>query len=266
MADELPTGFIDLSAEDYHADRSAVSKSWLDQIDRSPAHLRAYLDGQREETPAMTFGRLVHCAVLEPDLLDDQFAVIPSDINRRTKVGKEEFTAWEKEHAHHTIVTSAQLADAKAIRDSVLRSKAASALLGKGAPEQSVVWIDSQTGERCKARADWLRDSVIVDVKTTQDARPDAFMRSIANYRYDVQAAHYGRGFERERFAFIAVEKTPPYGVAVYLADDTIRERGQEARIRNLETYGQCRESGEWPGYPDIVTGISLPAWARSAA
>lgn len=261
--DGLPLGHIDISADDYHADRSAVSKSWLDRIDRSPAHLKAYLDGYQHETPAMLFGRLVHCAVLEPDLLEQQFAVIPDSINRRTKAGKEEFAAWESEHQHHTIVTAADIDKAMKMRDAVSRNKAACALLGKGDPEQTVVWIDPDTGEKCKARADWLRDSLIVDVKTTQDARPDAFARSIANYRYDVQIAHYGDGFERERFVFIAVEKEPPYAVAVYAADDIIRARGKRARRHNMETYAQCRANNHWPGYDEVIQPIQLPAWAR---
>jgi len=259
---ELELGRISLPAEQYHADRSAVSKGWLDRIDRSPAHLRAYLDGiERPDTPALILGRLVHVAVLEPDLLTQQFVTAPQEINRRTKLGRDEYAAWLKENAHKQVVTESQLDLAVAMRDSVHKNKAARALLGIGDPEQTVVWQNSETGERCKARADWLRDFP-VDVKTTQDARPEPFARSIVSYRYDVQAGHYLEGFEADRFVWIAVEKDPPYACAVYAVDDVIRARGRAARDRNLRTYAECRASNKWPAYPDVINTIELPRWA----
>lgn len=261
MADLTP-GRVDIPADAYHADRSAVSKSWLDRIDRSPAHLKVYLDGYSSDTPALILGRLVHTAVLEPDLITADFVTKPTEINRRTKVGKEEYAAWEKENAHKTIITADQLTLALAIRDSVASNKAAKALLQQGEPEQTVVWEHPDTGVRCKARADWLRENVIVDVKTTLDARPEAFARSIANYRYDVQTSHYEDGFDLDRFVFIAVEKDPPYAVAVYAADDLIRSRGEKARIRNLRTYAECQATDSWPGYDEVIKTIELPRWA----
>lgn len=257
----LEVGRIDVPEDEYHADRSAVSKSWLDRIDRSPAHLRAYLDGKSKDTPTLLLGRLVHCAVLEPDLVFQKF-VVPPDINRRTKAGREEYAAWEAENANRTIVTADQLDLALAIRDSVYHNRAAKALLNDGDPEATVVWKNTDTGELCKARADWLRENVIVDVKTTQDARPEAFARSIANYRYDVQTSHYEEGFDIDRFVFIAVEKDPPYACAVYAADDLIRARGKEARDRNLRTYAECKATDTWPGYEEVIHTIHLPRWA----
>jgi len=262
VSKQLPAGRIDLISDDYHADRSAVSKSWLDRIDRSPAHLRVYLDGQSTETPALILGRLVHSAVLEADSVANEYVTKPTEINRRTKAGKEEYTVWETENQHKTIVTGDQLALALAIRDSVYANKAAKALLSDGDPEATVVWENSETGELCKARADWLRENVIVDVKTTMDARPDAFAKAITNYRYDVQASHYGEGFDLSRFVFIAVEKDPPYAVAVYAADDLIRSRGKESRDRNLRTYAECRAANQWPGYEEVIQTIHLPRWA----
>lgn len=259
---ELQPGMIELDADTYHADRSAVSKSWLDRIDRSPAHLRAYLDGAKKDTPALLLGRLVHTAVLEPDLIDSEFVTTPTDINRRTKDGKAEYAAWQAENDSKTIVTADQFQLAIAIRDSVLKNRAAKTLLQSGNPEQTVVWENTETGEKCKARADWLRENVIVDVKTTIDARPDPFARAIANYRYDVQTSHYEEGFDMNRFVFIAVEKEPPYAVAVYAADDLIRARGKKARDKNLRTYAECKATASWPGYEEVIHTIHLPRWA----
>lgn len=261
----LEPGRLRISAENYHADRSAVSKSWLDRIDRSPAHLRAYLDGlTKADTPALVLGSLTHCAILEPDLLDAVYAVSPR-VDRRTKAGKEVYAEWEASLKGQVIVTADQMEHAKAMRDSVRRNKAARALLSTGDAEETVVWQNSETGELCKARADWLRENVIVDVKTTGDARPAEFAKSIANYRYSCQAAHYCDGFALDRFVFIAIERDPPYACAVYVADEVMRNRGKDDRDRNLRTYAECRASGEWPAYPQVITELSLPRWALGA-
>lgn len=253
---------IDWSAEKYHADRTAVSKSWLDYIHRSPAHLKAYLDGLIQPTPRMAFGTLVHSWVLEPDSIASRYMKIPK-LDRRYKDQKakaEELEAEARERGV-TMVDEETWELASAIRDAVYRHKAAAVILGKGEPEQSVLWTNPETGELCKARADWLRD-FIVDVKTTEDASPDAFAKSIANYRYHVQDAHYREGFERDRFVWIAVEIKPPYAVAVYMDNEDMLALGKAHRDRDLATYVECKEKNEWPGYPEVIQEIHLPRWA----
>ena len=262
MAARLSPGRPDLSASDYHADRSAVSKSWLDLIDRSPTHLKTWMSGESHETPAHLFGRLVHSAVLEPDLLKETYAVAPL-INRRTKAGKAEYAEWRAENASKIVISDEQMRLALAVRDSVYAHQAARALLGHGDSERTVVWRKEDTGELCKARADWLRDSCVIDVKTTLDARPDAFARTVVNYRYEVSTGHYLDEFNLDSHVFIAVEKDPPYAVAVYATDNFIRERGREARDRNLRTYAECRAKDEWPAYPDVIETIEMPLWAK---
>lgn len=253
---------IDWPAEKYHADRSAVSKSWLDHIHRSPAHLRAYLDGLIPSTPRMEFGSLVHAWVLEPDSIASRYLKTPK-FDRRTKAGKAGYEDITQRAAAEglTVVDEETWDLATRIKDAVYGHKAAAAILGKGEPEQSVLWTNGETGELCKARADWLRD-FLVDVKTTEDASPNGFAKSIANYRYHVQDAHYREGFERDRFVWIAVEIKPPFAVAVYADDDDMLALGKAHRDADLSLYAECKAKNEWPGYPEIIQTITLPRWA----
>ena len=245
---------IDWPAEKYHADRTAVSKSWLDHIHRSPAHLRAYLDGLIPSTPRMEFGSLVHAWVLEPDSIESRYMRIPK-IDKRYKAGKEQYAAMEAEAKERglAMIDEQTWASAMRIRDAVYGHKAAAAILGKGEPEQSVLWTNPETGEKCKARADWLRENFIADVKTTQDASPTAFAKSIANYRYHVQDAHYREGFDSPRFVWIAVEIAPPYAVAVYADDDAMLALGQKHRDADLRTYAECKAADHWPDRKSVV-------------
>lgn len=63
-----------------------------------------------------------------------------------------------------------------------------------GHPEVSIFW-DRADGIRCKARFDFLKIRGIGDLKSTRNPLgldfPDNCRRAIANYRYDIQAAHY---------------------------------------------------------------------------
>jgi exodeoxyribonuclease VIII len=248
---------------EYHADREHVSKSWLDQIHRSPAHLKAYLEGLRPPTPEMEFGTLAHVWVLEPDSVESRYLKIPN-LDRRRKADKEKYAELQADAQARnlTMIDEDTWQRASLIRDAVYAHKAAAAILGKGDAEQSVIWVNSETGEPCKARADWLRENFIADVKTTNDASPDAFARSMINYRYCAQHRHYCEGFDSPRLIWIAVEKAPPYAVAVYADSEQIRQRGIVERDPDLRLYAECRAKDEWPGFPEVVQEIALPRWA----
>lgn len=258
-----------------------VSKSNLDLIERSPAHLKHYLDHpeSREETPAMRFGSLVHTAVLEPDLLASEYIVMPEDLKKPTPqqinakkpspATVELLDRWkefEQESSGKTVVDKFDLEASEAMRKAVMEHSKARSLLSIGEPEQSVFWDNRETGVACKARTDWIhghQQSLLVDLKTTNDARPESFIRSILKFRYDVQSAHYTDGFNIDKFVFIAVEKKPPHGVAVYAVDGELFQRGDLARLANLETYAECQATDNWPGYSEKIQTLELPNWAK---
>lgn len=250
--------------KDYYADRTACSKSWLDHIHRSPAHLRAYLDGLIPSTPRMRFGSLVHSWVLEPDSIGSRYIQVPN-LDRRRKADKEAAAILEAqaEEEGKTLVDNEQWEQLQAITSAVYRHPAAAELLRRGEPEQGILWDNPDTSELCKARADWLRENHVVDLKTTSDASPGAFARSMVNYRYPVQAAHYLEGFSLPGFIWIAVEIDPPYGVAVYADSDEILAYGACQRDPDLRLYAECKARNQWPGYPDQVQSIELPRWAK---
>jgi len=248
--------------EQYHAD-PAVSASHLKAVMQSPYHYWArFLDPNRklvEPTAAMRLGSLVHCAVLEPDELLQRYAVAP---DRRTKAGKEQAERIVAEGLEP--VSDSDMALALSMAASVRNHPAAAALLAQGTAEQSFWWDDMPTGLRCKCRPDWYHGITVVDLKTCTDASPAAFASSIAKFGYHIQAAHYLEGlFGAERFVFIAVEKEPPYAVAVYELDHASMAVGRDLRNNALDVISTCKAADLWPGYGDTsVQTLSLPSWA----
>jgi hypothetical protein len=223
----------------------------------------------------MAIGSAVHTHVLELDQWDAQYVVAPAGIDRRTKVGKVEWDVFQTAIGTRTVISREDADLVMRIGRSVLSHPAAAYLLSlPGKAETTHMWIDEISGLQCKCRPDWLVDdgSMIVDLKTTEDASPKAFQQSIAKWRYHVQAAWYLDGIEKatgkrpEQFVFIAVEKKPPYACAVYVADPQMVEIGGQAARADLDKLGLCKAADFWPGYSDQVELINLPPWMQPKA
>lgn len=277
FSDDMTTGGMipGIPINDYHAG-PGVSKSQLGKFAQSPAHYKASLGRVAPESTALRLGRAAHSFILEPDADD---VLVAPDVNKRTKAGREEwelFTA-EAEAAGKTVVTREEMETLRGMRDSVYYHPAAQRLLfahgGRAMVEHSAYWYDLQSGELCRCRPDFLRpDFIAVDLKTTDDASPWAFARSISKFRYYLQAAFYSDGIKAatgekvQSFVFVAVEKAPPYAVAVYQLDDQGVETGRAEYRRLLLDLADCKIKNYWPGYSDRVETISLPKWAVEEA
>jgi len=266
IAGDFTSGLIQADMEAYRK-IPAISQSGLARIARSPAHYIAYMNEQTEPTPAMIFGAAMHAAVFEAKEFAKRYAACPEGMRRdkRTKEYQEFLAANEGK----TILTQEEFAKIDAIQASVGSHPEVSRILSAGAAEQAFLWKDPETGLKCKGRADWLRnDGVIVDLKTCEDASFEGFQRkSLVPSRIHVQAAFYTDamrviGMPSPGFIVIAVEKEPPYAVALYVLDDATIEKGRELYRRDLAVYAECLKTDKWPSYPEQIQTLNLPHYA----
>lgn len=249
-----------MTAADYHASRS-LSKSGLDQLRKSPAHFKAWQDGSAsiETTPAMEFGTAAHMAVLEPELFIQKYK--PFNGDKRTKEGK---AIWQTIlDAGHTPLGAETWDAINYLASAVHAHPSAASLINDIEPETS--WFDNWNGVEVKARLDGIADDYIIDLKTTQDASPAAFAKSVAQFRYHVQAAWYQRITGIKRFVFIAVEKEAPFGVCCYELDQQAIDLGNEIIDAQLATYRECQALNSWPCYSSTIQTLSLPSWAMKS-
>lgn len=267
-----PLGLVDCSNEQYHSG-PGISKSHLDAIaDASPKHYwHKYINPDREPqppTPAMVLGSAIHAAILEPDIFASQYVADPG-ISRRSNAGKAEFEAFQAENRGKTILTDDDFQTCLAVRDAVHTHPVAAGLLQGGVAEQSFYAIDDETGELIKCRTDYLAGDLIVDVKSTEDASPNGFGKSSANFRYPMQVAWYRHvmrmafGEAPPHWVFLATEKKPPYAVGIYFPMPEDVERSMAAARRHLDRIVEHRRSGHWPDYATEVLPLSLPTWWR---
>lgn len=269
----------DMPNNQYHSitmKRETVSKSGLDQVDKSCAHYEYSIENPTEETPALVFGRAFHTMILEPEKVDEDIIVLPDSWLTKAECGtsiaeqKEQFLIRNRGKA---ILTADQMEIALAMQKSVSSHTAASFLLKRetGKPEVTALWKDIETGVDCRARFDWLRDDgLIVDLKTTRCAKPEEFLKLAYQHRYHVQAAFYMEAYrqitgqEPVGFAFVAVEKEPPYLTCTYVSQPDFIQLGRIEYLKNLTLYAECKAKNEWPGYPDLsVVPLKLPKYAE---
>lgn len=145
-----------------------------------------------------------------------------------------------------------------------------SGLLAGAECEQSFFWRDAD-GILRKCRTDLITadGAFICDVKTTDDVSKAGFGRSIANYGYHISAAWYLDVLQGlygndapQGFAFIAVQKTRPFDVAVHYLTDAQIHLGRLIYRKYLATLVECMQTGIWPGTArGELIEAELPAW-----
>lgn len=246
-----------------------VNKSALDQVERSPAHYRIWLEQPSRDTPALSFGRAFHCAVLEPERFAAQYVEAPDLGDLRRKENRLARDEWRAMNEGKIALSNDEARRIAGMRESVLQHPLASKMLRDGEAEMTLRWQDRESGLQCKSRLDFYvrRHAMIVDLKSTDDAREESFKRSIVNYRYHVQDALYRSSADAlelpiEHFVLMAVEKSPPYAVATYTLDSDAIGKGYIAARRNMDTLAECVAKNHWPAYPTGLRTIELPTWA----
>lgn len=142
-----------------------------------------------------------------------------------------------------------------------------------GKAEQSLFWIDEDTGIWRRARLDYLperiagRRLVIGEYKTAAAVDPESIRKAVANFAYHQQSAQYIDGVralgldDDPAFLFVFQMKTEPYLVTVAELDDVAIQVGRARNRLACEIYRDCREANVWPGYSSDIELISLPPW-----
>lgn len=259
--------------EQYHSDKTAINSTSLKKILKSPATFYSdFVLGVKDEpTEAMKFGTLVHRAILEPESFLKSYIVTPEFGDLRSKANKMAKEEWLSSLPVETIVTTREeLEHLTGMIESILKHEGARRLLSNGIPEVVGYYRDDETGLKCRVKVDFLRFDVsaVIDLKTTKDCSITSFSKDIWNRGYHFQLAMYCEavraisGKKVEYPAFVAVEKKPPYEVAVYLADDGMLDLGYQQYRRAMRTLSECLKTGQWARYQTEIQQIALPHWA----
>lgn len=238
----------------------ALNQSAAKKLLVSPAHYQAYINSPQEETKALRFGTFVHAAILEPEMLDVLYATAP-DVDKRTKQGKEDWAAFATANAGKTILDAEESA-----LGHLVAAHARMALKKHGVKFDAteVMYDVDYNGIPLKAAIDGVCGDYLWDIKTTDDASAAGMLKSIRNYRYNLQAYWYRLVYELATgkrplgFRFLFVEKEPPFATAVCEVGPELMSWAIADFEKALTLYKECTASGVWPAYPDDIQVIDV--------
>ena len=261
-----PGTYPDLPMRDYLA-IDAVSSSFLRKIEETCPALALWEQVHpKAETEAMARGTAVHMRVLEPETFDARYCIV--DGNRNSNAVKDAIAKAKAEGK--TALRSQGYEQIVAMAHAVRTHERASAILDQATfTELSVVWIDAETGLRCKARLDVAcePEQAVYDLKTTRDANPRGWSKTMLDGLMHMQAAHHlngavAAGLDVQGFGWIALESNRPYPVVVQPPLDVESMAVGQMLVRDaLRTVKTCRERDFWPSYTQPEEASYLPEW-----
>lgn len=270
-------GVYDLSAEEYHADccpepslSSSIAKLIVNKTPRHAwaAHPRLNPDYQPTQSERFDIGNAAHSFMLRDPKC---FEIVNADA-WTTKAAREQRDAARLNGKIPLLVDQYErvVEMVAAARVQLDRHIDARAAFTNGRPEASIIWEES--GVWFRARLDWLPDAgpFFDDYKTADSADPDAFLRSVVSYGYDIQCAFYTRGLkalgihERPEFRFIVQETASPFALSVVGLAPSFVDLAEHKVARAIDIWQRCRHDNHWPGYPLRTCYLDAPEWAET--
>jgi hypothetical protein len=256
MSIKPPGIYFGLSPEDYHADES-IGSSGMVQLINNPSNFsfeRFTAFGKpRSDTQATKMGRALHAYVLEgKDEFETRFCVKPelppdtlvtledlknhaknlgltvsgtkSDlakrirvVDRKTPIELEIMEDFHARRGNRDVLSDDDYARVCMSGHAIALNKHLAFAFTGGFPEVSVFW--TQKGAPMKARFDYLKIKLVVDLKSMANWRGIALSRAwglqVASHDYDIQAAHYMNGramaaqFVRDGDIYVESGKAP---------------------------------------------------------
>lgn len=255
-----------------------VSQSQLKPFLRSIKHGAHAIAQPGRQTAAMHFGTAMHTLMLDGTAEFHRKYAVGGPTNEKTgkTYGRDTkaFQEWMSEQGDREYVSPEEMARLSAMEHEIKLGLAGQILSTPGVlREVSLFWTETVNGAaiRCKGRLDWFHPEIgIVDLKTADDCRADAFKRAVKDRGYHIQAAWYRRGVEACGFKdhaecrWIVIETKPPHDIGLHMPETSntwFWDCGLTAALRALHRYAAWKDGDT--GAPDAFTKVPLhpAAW-----
>jgi hypothetical protein len=267
--------------EVYHSNYEYLSTSALKHGLKSMKELRWFLDGklERKASPAFEIGKAFELAMMSPQLIEKQIAVLDMDARPEptktmsAKLNKDWLEKFKKENKDKINISADDWQDIEFMLQSFRENYILNALVDECTDQLSVYWTDEETGVKLKTRPDLvnLKRGVVIDIKTIPDGSPDSFKRQVRNYDYWLQAIMQIDGITKANEAehilqnnlelvyyWLVFEKNPPYNVTLYEFDQQSMAVKWNDYRNLLEEVAKSQRTNRWGGYE--VEGATLGA------
>lgn len=289
-----PGLYGDLTMEEYHghlcdpAPSVSASSLWL-LLSECPAKFwgASPMNPDRIEekkSKALDVGKAAHALVLGEPEFNSHFLVCPH-ANLAKKPGYD----WNKEYKRRvaggiekrTLVRLEDFESVKQMAAALRRSPQVGGAFSAGKPEQSLIWIDAETGVWLKSRPDWLPDdpanAFLQDYKTALTVKPRKLNAKVFEYGYHLQAAMQVdavkavMGIDPLGIAHVCQEKEAPFLADLRMFTAEQIDYGRKLYRKALRIFASCWEahtagkplSVAWPGYTDDPQFFESPYYIQ---
>lgn len=230
-----------------------------------------------DETRATEWGSLLDCYLMDRGAILDRFIILPATYendkgetkpwNWNANVCK----AWrEKNNAAglKTEVKNEVFFSAKGAAELILSDPQLAEMFQSSRKQVMLtgVYVDRETGVRVpvKSLLDLVPPDVgyLVDLKSTNNAHPRAWKKSVFNFNYHVQSARHldlwnaATGEQRNEFRHILQESVHPFEVAKRFLSSEFVAIGRQRYVQALRRYAKALSTGVWEGY-DVQDGAN---------
>lgn len=240
----------------------AVNFSTLKEMKSSPADYKLRLDFGIDESDPMKLGTLVHALLLEPDTVNDKYALVPDAGKKFTKGMQAEYLEANPGkilvREVGTKTSTFNWNKATKIADSVKSKTIFKRFMANvESVEQELYGECTETGLKLKGLLDIITDKPsLIDVKTTSqfasrmyNLKKRMYINQLAFYSY--LAKLNGRSFEKQFVFFI--ETIHPFKVRLVEIDPRAIINAHEENIELLKRVKECTEMNTWDDGSDII-------------
>jgi hypothetical protein len=260
----------DMSLEEYLA-HEALGSSDFKGMHRSMAHWKAEQDEPKERSAQaqelMDLGSVYHYAVMQPELLKKQVSVLPEGFDARRKADREERDRLKEEY--EIVIKPDLYQDAMNMADETHNHPWVQHFDLFKAGQRELSYFTKILDVPVKIRPDWIPDGIemMVDLKSTDDARSEGFSKKVANLKYYLSGALYLNVKNKVdethwlEYWFLVCERDKPYGIKVYGLDPESLTLGETTYVRAIEHYKDCMAKGIYPCYDPNPERIGVPQW-----
>ena len=230
----------------------------------NPAAFIRYKMFKDEPTPAMVFGELVHCFVLEPDRLNERF-FFHDLVDRRTKEGKLYMEGVTSEAGDRRLIDSETFEQVKLVGGAVLQNPASRFILNKvQSVETSHEW--EFDGLKFTGRTDLEGEDFVGDLKVMTEVSPDFVRRRVLDYHLHLQAAMYRQATGKKDYYLLCVDHEG--SVSVHKLSKELIEAGARLYERLCMDFHRAMIEDAWTAsyefwQEDLIYSLDIPAWYK---
>ena len=261
------------SSESYHSSAGWSKSQLWDHAARGSRYfyLRHVAKSIRpEESASLAHGTRLHRWLEVGDRLFDEIVAPPDEFLTDTGLVGKRAQQWASENAAgRDVVTPKELAQLRREIAAIKSHRAARALIESAiAHEISVRWT-SRDGDLLRCRPDLCTDESWVDLKTTREQDILAsFWRSVTDYGYHAQDAHYqwgmeALGMEARPLVFIVVSTAAQHDCQVVTLPQELVAEGRRRLLNSLADIRLRMDLDYWmPDRHGEVVELPVPAHA----